>query len=350
MRKFNFLFVSFVLLCMVACQSQKSEVGDSSIHIDWDNTSLGDFDIENVEYIPLETTDNSLLGSVSKILFRNNRIYVLDKMSGGVYVFDKTGKFLSSIIKPGEGPDEYVELMDMDVDKEGNVYIADNDMVEELELTDAYSSLIDANTLKILLNKKSSFKDGINKLIQLRTLLINEWKNAMKDLSIEDYSKQPFINKDGYESKTIAYSIYHVFRIEDIVLNTLIKNKEQVFLRDDYQNKMNLSIITTGNELMRENISEFSKTLIIEELWKYAKNVFEESNEWLSSIDYEDLKIVFSELDKERIKNTNAVAKSENWLIEYWCSKNIKGLLGMPFSRHWIMHLEATLRIRNKLK
>ena len=126
MRKFNFLFVSFVLLCMVACQSQKSEVGDSSIHIDWDNTSLGDFDIENVEYIPLETTDNSLLGSVSKILFRNNRIYVLDKMSGGVYVFDKTGKFLSSIIKPGEGPDEYVELMDMDVDKEGNVYIADN--------------------------------------------------------------------------------------------------------------------------------------------------------------------------------------------------------------------------------
>ena len=52
---------------------------------------------------------------------------------------------------------------------------------------------------KILLNKKSSFKDGINKLIQLRTLLINEWKNAMKDLSIEDYSRQPFINKDGYE-------------------------------------------------------------------------------------------------------------------------------------------------------
>ena len=82
--------------------------------------------------------------------------------------------------------------------------------------------------VKILLNKKSSFKDGINKLIELRILLINEWENSMKNLSIEDYSQQPFINKDGYESKTIAYSIYHVFRIEDIVLNTLIKNKEQV--------------------------------------------------------------------------------------------------------------------------
>lgn len=203
--------------------------------------------------------------------------------------------------------------------------------------------------VKILLNKKSSFKDGINKLIELRTLLINEWENAMKNISIEDYSKQPFKNTNGYESKTIAYSIYHVFRIEDIVLNTLIKNKDQIFFKDNYQNKMNSLIITTGNELIKEGISDFSKKLKMEELWKYAKNVFEESNEWLSSISYDDLKIVYSELDKERIKNTKTVAESEKWLIDYWCGKDIKGLLEMPFSRHWIMHLEASLRIRNKI-
>ena len=203
--------------------------------------------------------------------------------------------------------------------------------------------------VKFLLNKRSSFKDGINKLIELRTLLINEWENSMENLTIEEYSKQPFINKDGYESKTIAYSIFHVFRIEDIVLNTLINNREQVFIKDNYQNKMNSSIITTGNELKKEYIFDFSKTLKIEELWKYAKNVFEQSNEWLSSIDYDDLKIVYSELDKKRIKDTNTVAEGEYWLIEYWCGKDIKSLLGMPFSRHWIMHLEASLRIRNKL-
>ena len=203
--------------------------------------------------------------------------------------------------------------------------------------------------IKVLLNKKSSFKDGINKFIELRTLLFNEWERAMKDLSIEGYSTQPFKNRDGYDSKTIAYSIFHVFRIEDIVLNTLINNRQQIFIRDNYQKKMNAMINTTGNELIRESISSFSKTLIIEELWKYAKKVFEESNKWLLLIDYDDLKIVYSELDKERIKNTKTVAESENWLIDYWCGKDIKGLLGMPFSRHWIMHLEASLRIRNKM-
>lgn len=50
--------------------------------------------------------------------------------------------------------------------------------------------------------------------------------------------------------------------------------------------------MTTGNELVNESISVFSKTLIIEELWDYAKNVFKESNEWLLSITYDDLKII----------------------------------------------------------
>ena len=203
--------------------------------------------------------------------------------------------------------------------------------------------------VKILLNKKTTFKDGINKLIALRSLLFNEWKKAMSDLSIEDYSKQPFINKVGYESKTIAYSIFHVFRIEDIVLNTLINNRTQIFFRDDFHNKIHSPIITTGNELQNESISEFSKLLSIEELWNYARKVFKESNEWLLSITYDDLKIVYTEREQERIRNTNTVSETESWLIEYWCSKNIKGLLGMPFSRHWIMHLEASLRIKNKL-
>lgn len=126
MKNLVFLFASLALFCMTACQSSKNEIDETSIHIDWDKAYLGDFEIEDVEYIPLETTDKSLLGSISKIVFRNNRFYVLDKMSGGVYVFDRMGKFLSSIIKTGEGPDEYIELMDMDVDKEGHVYIADN--------------------------------------------------------------------------------------------------------------------------------------------------------------------------------------------------------------------------------
>lgn len=202
---------------------------------------------------------------------------------------------------------------------------------------------------RALLNKKSTFDEGICKLIALRTILFDAWVQSAENLSKDDYSKQPLANSKGYDSKTIAYSIYHVFRIEDIVLNTLINDNQQVFLRDGYRTKLNSPISTTGNELKGGDIVDFSKQLNIQELWNYARVVFDQSNSWLQSLTYDDLKKTYSTLDKERIKNTDTVAESESWLIEYWCEKDVKGLLAIPFSRHWIMHLEASLRIQNKL-
>ena len=42
-------------------------------------------------------------------------------------------------------------------------------------------------------------------------------------------------------------------------------------------------------------------------------------------------------------------AENAVWLIDYWCKKDVRGLIQMPFSRHWIMHIEACERIRNKI-
>ncbi|WP_366517386.1 hypothetical protein [uncultured Ruminococcus sp.] len=54
---------------------------------------------------------------------------------------------------------------------------------------------------------------------------------------------------------------------------------------------------------------------------------------------------------KKLLTDLNVVSSDENavWLIDYWCGKDIRGLIQMPFSRHWIMHIEASLRIKSKL-
>ena len=63
------------------------------------------------------------------------------------------------------------------------------------------------------------------------------------------------------------------------------------------------------------------------------------------------MKKKISEERKEHLKLLNVVSNDENaiWLIDYWCGKDIRGLIQMPFSRHWIMHIEASLRIKNKI-
>ena len=115
---------------------------------------------------------------------------------------------------------------------------------------------------------------------------------------------------------------------------------------------MNSSITTTGNELSNEELIEFSKKLNIQELYKYAKLVKENSEKIILEISYEETKLKIPEEKKEYLKSLNVVSldESSNWLIDYWCGKNIRGLLQMPFSRHWIMHVEACLKMKNKLE
>ena len=202
------------------------------------------------------------------------------------------------------------------------------------------------------IKKKDTFALGIDTLMQLREQLMEQMVQFKAELSVADFSAIPYLNADGYHSKTIAYSLWHIFRIEDIVAHSLIAEEEQVFFAGEYQKRIHSPIITTGNELVKEQISDFSKQLDIDELYQYIKEVAASTNEILKTLSFEDLKRKMTDEKKQYLHSLQVVSEDENayWLIDYWCGKNVLGLIQMPFSRHWIMHIEACLRIKNKLK
>ena len=86
-------------------------------------------------------------------------------------------------------------------------------------------------TMQTQIKKKDTYEAGINTLFDLRNQLMETLISFNEQLSREDFDAIPFINADGYHSKTIAYSIWHIFRIEDIVAHTLISENEQVLFR-----------------------------------------------------------------------------------------------------------------------
>ena len=206
-------------------------------------------------------------------------------------------------------------------------------------------------TMQTQIKKKDTYKAGIDTLIHLRNQLMETLTSFNEKLSREDFDAIPFINADGYHSKTIAYSIWHIFRIEDIVAHTLISENEQVFFSGNYQERINSPIITTGNELVKEQIAEFSKQLNLKELYTYIFEVKDSTEKIINQLSYDELKKKILDERKEYLKSLNVVSDDKNaiWLIDYWCGKDIRGLIQMPFSRHWIMHIEASLRIKNKI-
>ena len=205
--------------------------------------------------------------------------------------------------------------------------------------------------MQLLIKKADSFDEGRDVLFALRDDLMNTLLSFRKELKREDFDAMPFMNADGYHSKNIAYSIWHIFRIEDIVAHTLVCGDEEVLFTGNYQNRIGSPLITTGNELVKEQISDFTKQLDIDELYSYIADVKKSTEEIMRNLTFSDLKCRISDKRRENLQALGVVSEDENavWLIDYWCKKDVRGLIQMPFSRHWIMHIEACQRIKNKL-
>jgi hypothetical protein len=206
-------------------------------------------------------------------------------------------------------------------------------------------------TMQLEIKKRDTFEAGIGTLLTLRDELMDEMLTWREKYKREDFDAMPFINADGYHCKNLAYSIWHVFRIEDIVAHDLIAGDDEVLFTGDYQKRIKSPIITTGNELHKEKIAQFTRKLNLDELYAYASEVKESTEGILSELSFEMLKNDVTDERRANLESLGVVSKDEDavWLIDYWCGKDVRGLIQMPFSRHWIMHIEACLRIMKKL-
>lgn len=79
------------------------------------------------------------------------------------------------------------------------------------------------------ISRESTFDMRIDNFLKLLEILMNELLSFKNNLKLEDFSKMPYPNTKSYHSKTLAYSIWHIFRIEDIVVNSLVLNRKEVF-------------------------------------------------------------------------------------------------------------------------
>ena len=100
-----------LVLCLIisSCSTKKKQPEMSFSVISMENISFksklkfSEF-VEHIEVIPLETTSESLIGEIKRIIHRNGRYYMLvtnGYSNARVLVFDDLGKFLLKIDKVG---------------------------------------------------------------------------------------------------------------------------------------------------------------------------------------------------------------------------------------------------------
>ena len=146
MKKVVFIIITF--FCIVACSSNKGQDNlitipidpTSSQSVDWEQL----FDTASMQVIPLETTDQSLLAWVDRVIITDT-LYSFSS-DNCIYTFNQNGKFLFKIAHQGRGPGEYLVLDDFYIDEDNHYYILDNNSFKIIEYSPKGEFVDEINT------------------------------------------------------------------------------------------------------------------------------------------------------------------------------------------------------------
>ncbi len=149
---------------------------------------------------------------------------------------------------------------------------------------------------------------------------------------------------------SIAWIIFHLARIEDIVINVLVARTSQLFTCDDWASKLNVSIVHSANKMDDLSVAELSANIDIKALRDYRSAVACRTRQVVKRLQAKDFK---RKVDPDRIKKVleeGAVLPEALEITDYWSKKTIAGLLLMPPTRHCILHLNEAMRIKQKIR
>ena len=116
-------FLLIFLLLTVSCSSSKekkssstsTEIAPAVININVEEqikkSLFIDDLVDEVEYLPLQTTTESLIGTVDKVEITDSLIFILDA-GKALFIFDHKGNFINKIARQGKGPGEYIKMLD----------------------------------------------------------------------------------------------------------------------------------------------------------------------------------------------------------------------------------------------
>lgn len=164
---------------------------------------------------------------------------------------------------------------------------------------------------------------------------------VLDEMSEVNYRRVP---KPGVNS--IAWHIYHSTRIEDITLNTLVGDRPQVYDEQDWAGSLRIRYRDTGNGMNDDDVRELSASVHIPSLREYRNAVGLRTREIVKALHPGELKQKIDPARIDLIRSNQDVREEGEWLLDYWGGLTKAGIILMPATRHLIVHLNKSQRLK----
>ncbi len=147
---------------------------------------------------------------------------------------------------------------------------------------------------------------------------------------------------------SVAWSIWHIARIEDVAMNLLVAGSPQILHEGHWLEQMRVTARDTGNEMDQEGVAALSATIDIEALRAYRLGVGRRTRQIVKLLRAEELKQQVDPSRLGRVMEEGAVVQAASYITDYWGKRNLAGLLLMPATRHNFVHLNEALWLKQR--
>jgi len=294
MKYMLFLIITISTLC--CCNSAKDKWGSKIIAFnlkqlpDISGLTLSDLGFKEIEYIPLETNEQSLLSSTEDLLLRhkilvNDRQIVIHRLNT-ILKFHSDGKFVTKIGSKGRGPDEFHHAHDVNIrENTQDIYLLDrwnNKFLiysEDGKLKRTFQIQFSPNEFRFIGDKILCYSENHMANIQDSYTLIDTNGTVIKTFP----NKYPFKMKDGYgiEGENLYYTFNNSLYKKEVYSDTIYEFDNECFTPHMVL-QVGKKLLTTEartqfdgrylakNYIMPLNLFEFGDYVYYEFIYKYV--------------------------------------------------------------------------------
>jgi hypothetical protein len=295
------------------------------------NVTLSSLINDDITFIPLETTRESIIGRINKVQFTENYIFILDVHSAqSIFKFKKSGEFLQKIGIKGAGPKELTRPLDFNISG-NNLKVLDNGY--SIITYDFDGNFIDRKPLKNT------------------TALLFQNDNNTGDYIFfsgdNDYNLKIFDSLFNNKATLFPYKSRYE---EQVIINPLFKNNNGSIIYRRFLNdtifKVNQGqllpyklIDFNRNKLYIKDLAYSNENELIEKIQKHSiiRNYFENDNSTLLVFDLKNEVWVYF---KQKVSKKSRLFKFKNLINDVTYEKNSTYVIG-DYKDSFIFLVEA---------
>lgn len=139
------------------------------------------------------------------------------------------------------------------------------------------------------------------------SVMTSNGEETLDDDLWQDMDEVCFRTLANGERVTIAWSIYHIARIEDMTMNILVNGGSQVFFEGNWKDRLNCPIVDTGNALTTKEMENLSNKLNWTEIRNYRNMVGKRTSAIIHELQFSDLSRTIQKSELQRIFDEGGV-------------------------------------------